>query len=38
VLNGLLLICYGRYYAPMLRPFAPAKPLWTITRADIFGR
>jgi riboflavin transporter len=38
VLNGLLLICYGRYSAPLLRPIAPAMPAWRITRADIFGR
>jgi hypothetical protein len=38
ILNGLLLIFYGRYYAPMFRMIASPKPLWTITGVDIAGR
>jgi riboflavin transporter len=35
VLNGALLVLYGKYYAPMFKPIAPPRPLWAITRADL---
>ena len=35
VLNGLLLIFYGRYYMPMFNLFASPKPLWQAKREDM---
>lgn len=35
ILNCLLLLFYGRYYAQLFRLNAPPRPLWTIKRNDI---
>jgi uncharacterized membrane protein YphA (DoxX/SURF4 family) len=35
IINVLLMVFYGRYYLPLARPIAPARPLWSASAADI---
>jgi riboflavin transporter len=34
-LNVLLMVFYGRYYLPLAKPIAPARPLWDAVAADL---
>lgn len=35
IVNILLMVFYGRYYLPLARPIAPARPLWNARAADL---